>query len=294
MTRTKIILPLIVFGLCFFQNVTVAESLPFMHDVFEAESMPENIVLQNEVIDTTEIYEAWNSITAGPSVLIVPPGNVTFRAGKKIYLKPGFEARSGSGFHAFIDAVHYESHFSHETGQRGSEGWEVDYKKHDSGYLIYGLNLPLPEGDYKATFYLRRGKYCDGFDCGDPLTENKGIVNIQVYDLTTQEILPKQRPGRTSRCERDLKCHHFPDANVYKEFSIQFTTRGCYGHRFDLRAYWPGLGIPFGKCNMEVDKVELQLDRGVIWFSPDYAELAAKAATFDNNIQKYHLDNGQI
>jgi hypothetical protein len=67
------------------------------------EGIPEVIVLQNETINTTEIYEAKQEITAGPSVLIEPPGDVTFRAGNIIRLLPGFKAQSGSKFHALID-----------------------------------------------------------------------------------------------------------------------------------------------------------------------------------------------
>ena len=62
-----------------------------------------DIVLKDIVINTTAVFCAINSITAGPSVVIVPPGDVTFRAGNIIKLEPGFEAKPGSKFHAVID-----------------------------------------------------------------------------------------------------------------------------------------------------------------------------------------------
>jgi hypothetical protein len=62
-----------------------------------------DLVLTNQTINTTEVFEAINSITAGPNFTIVSPGDVTFRAGKVIRLVPGFTAAKGSQIRASID-----------------------------------------------------------------------------------------------------------------------------------------------------------------------------------------------
>ena len=74
----------------------------FAMRIYHGVQIPSDIVLPPpDFINTTEVYQARNSITAG-RVLIVSPGDVTFRAGNKIILKPGFTAKSGSKFHARI------------------------------------------------------------------------------------------------------------------------------------------------------------------------------------------------
>jgi len=83
-------------------TVTDNDGLTGTDDTTATVGIPDDLVLQDIVIDTTEVYQANNSITAGPSVLIIPPGDVIFRAGNKIILKPGFTAQSGSKFHAHI------------------------------------------------------------------------------------------------------------------------------------------------------------------------------------------------
>jgi len=69
------------------------------------EPVPKDLVLENKTINTTEDYQATNSITAGPSFRIEPSGDVTFRAGNVIRLLPGFTAKSGSKFHASIEEI---------------------------------------------------------------------------------------------------------------------------------------------------------------------------------------------
>ncbi len=64
-----------------------------------------DLVLINEILTSGETvtYEATNSITAGPSFTVETNGDVTFAAGSKITLSPGFHAKEGSKFHAYID-----------------------------------------------------------------------------------------------------------------------------------------------------------------------------------------------
>ncbi len=62
-----------------------------------------DLVLQNQSVTTTQVYEACDSITAGPSFSIVSPANVTFRAGQSIVLRNGFSVGSGASFAAEID-----------------------------------------------------------------------------------------------------------------------------------------------------------------------------------------------
>jgi len=61
------------------------------------------ITLENMTFDATATYIAKDSITAGQNLTVEAAGDVTFRAGDRIVLKPGFTAEAGSQFHAYID-----------------------------------------------------------------------------------------------------------------------------------------------------------------------------------------------
>ncbi len=67
--------------------------------------MEANLLLHNKTIsDTTKEYKATQTITAQDGFIAAPPsGDVTFEAGQKIILKPGFRANEGSKFKATID-----------------------------------------------------------------------------------------------------------------------------------------------------------------------------------------------
>ncbi len=67
--------------------------------------MPYDLVLVDETISTDEeeLFEAENSITAGPAFIIENGADVEFKAGNIITLKPGFSANEGSYFHATIE-----------------------------------------------------------------------------------------------------------------------------------------------------------------------------------------------
>ncbi len=66
-----------------------------------------DLVLANITIPSAsvEVYEAENSITAGPSYTINSVADVSFKAGSTIILKSGFTAREGSRFHAYIGVM---------------------------------------------------------------------------------------------------------------------------------------------------------------------------------------------
>jgi hypothetical protein len=62
-----------------------------------------DLVLVQETICTTEVYEACFTITAGTQFIIAAPGEVTFRAGSSVALTDGFVVESGAKFTIEID-----------------------------------------------------------------------------------------------------------------------------------------------------------------------------------------------
>jgi hypothetical protein len=68
-------------------------------------NIPTDLVLAYETILTGEVkvYQAENSITAGPAYIVESGADVTFKAGNTITLKPGFSANDGSYFSATIE-----------------------------------------------------------------------------------------------------------------------------------------------------------------------------------------------
>ena len=60
-------------------------------------------ILSNTTLSLTTLYEACNSITAGPSFTILSPGDVTFRAGTSIVLGNGFQVAAGAKIKVEID-----------------------------------------------------------------------------------------------------------------------------------------------------------------------------------------------
>ncbi len=61
---------------------------------------PADLILESQTISTTEIFEACQSITAGPSFAVAGGGDVTFQAGSTIVLKDGFSVAEGAAFAA--------------------------------------------------------------------------------------------------------------------------------------------------------------------------------------------------
>lgn len=63
----------------------------------------DSLVLENQTVTGTELFEACRTITAGPDFTVGSTGDVTFRAGEKIILRDGFSVASGGSFVAGID-----------------------------------------------------------------------------------------------------------------------------------------------------------------------------------------------
>jgi pectin methylesterase-like acyl-CoA thioesterase len=68
------------------------------------EISPDNLFIQNKVVNDGKTYEARTSVTLGRDVTnaypegdvdFIPGANVTVRAGKKIILAPGFKTLPG-------------------------------------------------------------------------------------------------------------------------------------------------------------------------------------------------------
>ncbi len=71
-----------------------------------------DLYFQNQNVTGIEVHNAMNKIEAGSNVtnavpvgdyVIEPGANVTFHAGNTIIMKPGFHAKEGSYFHAYVD-----------------------------------------------------------------------------------------------------------------------------------------------------------------------------------------------
>lgn len=86
-------------------RATAGMMLWFAKETGLLESCPSsNLTVSNLTITGTELYQAQNTITAGPNVIVSSGANVTMRAGSQILLEPGFSVNSGAVFHAYIDA----------------------------------------------------------------------------------------------------------------------------------------------------------------------------------------------
>jgi len=62
-----------------------------------------DLVLANQAVNTTQAWEACNSITAGPNFAVTSPGHASMRAATRIVLRNGFRVGSGATFTAGID-----------------------------------------------------------------------------------------------------------------------------------------------------------------------------------------------
>jgi hypothetical protein len=55
---------------------------------------PTDLTLTAQSVDTTELFEACDTITAGPDFHVLSGGNVTLRAGESVTLLDGFDVAS--------------------------------------------------------------------------------------------------------------------------------------------------------------------------------------------------------
>jgi hypothetical protein len=84
------------------QTVTVkatsqADSTKTATATITLSTLPANLVLQNLTLtSSTTVYQAVNTITAGPAVTISNGASVTLKAGSSISLEPGFHATAGT------------------------------------------------------------------------------------------------------------------------------------------------------------------------------------------------------
>ena len=62
-----------------------------------------NLDIDNQVLSTTQTFEACDTITAGPNVTITSTGNITFQAGRRVVLENGFEVIDGGRLSVLID-----------------------------------------------------------------------------------------------------------------------------------------------------------------------------------------------
>ncbi len=64
---------------------------------------PDQVDLSHQQVDTVAIFEACDTLAAGSDFQVASPGDVTFRAGRRIVLQSGFSVGHGASFRAVID-----------------------------------------------------------------------------------------------------------------------------------------------------------------------------------------------
>ena len=65
---------------------------------------PNDLILDNQTIATTVVFQACNTIIAGPNFQILAGGNVTFRGGQQVIMSNDFSVASGATLVVEIDA----------------------------------------------------------------------------------------------------------------------------------------------------------------------------------------------
>jgi len=118
----------------------------------------QDLVLENITVNTSETYSASNSITAGPSFTISGTGQVTFKSGNLIILKPGFVVIAGGEFYGLTNVGTY-------------------LDKNDDPDIIMDFDLkqnyPNPFNPVTNITYL---------------LPEKGFVILKIYDVLGKEI----------------------------------------------------------------------------------------------------------
>jgi hypothetical protein len=64
-----------------------------------------NLVISNQILSTTQTFEACETITAGPAVTVTSTGNITFQAGDRVVLRNGFSVENGGRLTVVIDPL---------------------------------------------------------------------------------------------------------------------------------------------------------------------------------------------
>ncbi len=130
---------------------------------------PDDLVLSSGSISSTKTYEAESSIAAQTSYTVQSGGNVTFRAGASVSLKPGFSSVSGSTFHAYTDA---------DLNTPPSLSGQSDYvtlESNPSVPLSADLLPNYPNPFNPSTQFEYR-------------VEQIGFVSLKIYDLLGREV----------------------------------------------------------------------------------------------------------
>ena len=65
--------------------------------------MVNDLIIENQTLNTTETFTACGTIAAGPAVNITPTGDVTFQAGVRVILRSGFSVEDGGRLSIVID-----------------------------------------------------------------------------------------------------------------------------------------------------------------------------------------------
>jgi hypothetical protein len=163
------------------------------------------------------------------------------------------------------------SDFKHLIGKKGSQGWELDYKRDRPGLALQSAKTPfiLDSGLYRITFLLRRGHYpSKGF-----LNKTYSLFRLELWDLTTNELI----------INRELQTCDFSAPNVYEPRWMEFSAEGRQGHPVEARVYWSGL------ANGEIDSIEM-----LHFPTPPLNELEEKATRLSDVLEKNHLENGFV
>lgn len=170
-----------------------------------------------------------------------------------------------------VSTLNANADFEHLVGRVGTKGWQVDYKRDRSGYILFRAHDPLflEPGLHRFTFTLRRGNY----PSKGLLHDSYGLFRLEVWDVTKREKL----------VDRDLQIADFPQPNRYVQRWVEFSTRGRKGHSFEPRIYWLGL------ANGEVERIEISRFKES---SP--SELEAKAFRLGDLLEQKFIENGFV
>lgn len=106
-------------------------------------------------------YHANNTLYSSNFVIVGDGSKVDFVAGKKVVLQPGFNAKAGSNFHAYIDNSIYCSNPSFRTKNNDTENKEVE-TKNIRGSKSDILIMPNPSsGEFYVKFAVPNKNSCD-------------------------------------------------------------------------------------------------------------------------------------
>ena len=105
----------------------------------------------------------------------------------------------------------------HNVGRADGDGWAVGVNDGPADYMTFGPYAVLPEGPMTVTFELM-------VDVVDAL--NHHVVTLDVFDVTTQEIL----------AIRPINRHQFTTPFQYQFFNLEYQQQT--GHEVEFRVFW--------------------------------------------------------